>query len=192
MTGTINPALFGMPDATTAGVPSGTTLTAYTGPMTITQAGTVIEGKIIDGTLTVDASNVTIKNCIIKNYGMWGIDGEGAANLTVLNCDFTASTSKDTNAAILGSGTFIGNDISQSENGIVLQGGASVVRDNFVASGSGQDTIQFSKTVFDSFANVLTHASQVGEDVAISTGNDTLVLKNTKLGALTSNDFHFA
>jgi len=132
MTGTINPALFGMPDATTAGVPSGTTLTAYTGPMTITQAGTVIEGKIIDGTLTIDAANVTIMNCIIKNYGWWGIDGESASNLSVLYCDFTASTSKDTNAAILGSGTFIGNDISQSENGIVLQGGASVVRDNYI------------------------------------------------------------
>jgi hypothetical protein len=132
MTGTIDPARFGMPDATTAGVPSGTTLTAYTGPMTITKDGTVIEGKIIDGTLTIDAANVTIKNCIIKNYGWWGIDGEGATNLSVLYCDFTASTSKDTNAAILGSGTFIGNDISQSENGIVLQGGASVVRDNFI------------------------------------------------------------
>ena len=92
----------------------------------------MIEGKIIDGTLTIDAANVTIKNCIIKNYGWWGIDGEGASNLSVLYCDFTASTSKDTNAAILGSGTFIGNDISQSENGIVLQGGASVVRDNYI------------------------------------------------------------
>ena len=51
MTGTIDPALFGMPDATTAGVPAGTTLTAYTGPMTITTPGTVIEGKIINGTL---------------------------------------------------------------------------------------------------------------------------------------------
>ena len=132
MTGIIDPARFGMPDATTTGVPAGTTLTAYTGPMTITKDGTVIEGMIIDGTLKIEASNVTIKNCIIKNYGWWGIDGEGAANLTVLNCDFTASTSKDTNAAILGSGTFIGNDISQSENGIVLTGGASVVRDNYI------------------------------------------------------------
>ena len=48
------------------------------------------------------------------------------------NCDFTASSSMDTNSAILGSGTFIGNDISNSENGIVLQGGASVVRDNYI------------------------------------------------------------
>ena len=53
MTGIIDPALFGMPDATTAGVPAGTTLTAYTGPMTITTPGTVIEGKIINGTLKV-------------------------------------------------------------------------------------------------------------------------------------------
>jgi hypothetical protein len=47
----INPALFGMPDATTAGVPAGTVLTTYTGPMTITTDGTVIDGKIINGTL---------------------------------------------------------------------------------------------------------------------------------------------
>src|SRR5262245_60641243 len=38
----------------------------------------------------------------------------------------------DTNAAILGSGTFIGNNISNSENGIVLDDGASVVRDNYI------------------------------------------------------------
>jgi parallel beta-helix repeat protein len=132
MTGTIDPALFGMPDATTTGVLAGTTLTAYSGPMTITTPGTVIEGKIIDGTLLVTAANVTIKNCVVQNYGWWGIDAENAANITVQNCDFTASASKDTNAAILGSGTFIGNDISHSENGIVLTDGASVVRDNYI------------------------------------------------------------
>jgi Ca2+-binding RTX toxin-like protein len=63
---------------------------------------------------------------------------------------------------------------------------------NFVASGTGHDTIQFSKTEFDSFASVLSHASQVGQDVVISSGNDTLKLLNTKLSALNSHDFHFA
>jgi hypothetical protein len=62
----------------------------------------------------------------------------------------------------------------------------------FTAGGSGHDTIQFSQSVFDSFASVLSHASQVGHDVVISTGDDTLTLKNTKLGALNSHDFHFA
>jgi len=132
MTGIIDPGRFGVPDATTTGVPTGTTLTAYMGPMIITTPGTVIEGKIIDGTLKVEAANVTIKNCVVKNYGWWGIDAERAANITVQNCDFTASSSQDTNAAILGSGNFIGNDISNSTNGIVLTGGASVVRDNYI------------------------------------------------------------
>ena len=62
----------------------------------------------------------------------------------------------------------------------------------FTVAGSGQDIIQFSKTVFDSFASVLSHASQVGQDVVISSGSDTLKLLNTKLGALHSSDFHFA
>src|SRR4051794_9819783 len=74
MTGTIDPALFGMPNATNTGVPAGTTLTAYTGPMTITTPGTVIEGLIINGQLAVNAANVTIKDCLIQNYGYWGID----------------------------------------------------------------------------------------------------------------------
>ena len=56
MTGTIDPGLFGMPDATTAGVPAGMTLTAYKGPMTITTPGTVIEGMIINGDATVTAA----------------------------------------------------------------------------------------------------------------------------------------
>jgi Bacterial Ig-like domain len=64
--------------------------------------------------------------------------------------------------------------------------------EGFTVAGSGQDTIQFSKTVFDSFASVLSHATQAGQDVVISTGADTLTLKNIKLGALNSHDFHFA
>jgi len=123
----------GFPDANSTGVPSGTTLTAYTGPMTITKAGTVIEGQIINGSLTILAPDVIIKNCVIVYRGTWGIDAEGAKNITIQNCDITGpGYSSTANAAILGSGTFIGNDISKSENGIVLTGGASTVRGNYI------------------------------------------------------------
>jgi hypothetical protein len=37
-------------------------LPKYTGPMNITKAGTVIDGKYIDGALTISAKNVVIKN----------------------------------------------------------------------------------------------------------------------------------
>lgn len=48
------------PGPTTTGVPSGTSLTPYTGPCTITTNGTVIDAKTITCRLVVDAQNVTI------------------------------------------------------------------------------------------------------------------------------------
>lgn len=54
------------PNATNTGVPSGTILTNYTGPSTITTAGTVIDSKIITYGLDIQANNVTIRNCLIQ------------------------------------------------------------------------------------------------------------------------------
>jgi hypothetical protein len=121
------------PNATNTGVPAGTNLTAYTGPMTITTDGTVIDGKIINGTLRVMADNVVIKNSQVNYTGWWGIDAEGANNFTVQDSDIVGpGYSGDSNAGILGSGTFVRNDISKSENGIVLQDGSSKVIANYV------------------------------------------------------------
>lgn len=50
----------GFPNADNTGVPDGTTLTAYTGPLTITKAGTVIDSKSITGTLIIAAKDVKI------------------------------------------------------------------------------------------------------------------------------------
>ncbi len=69
--------------------------------------------------------------------------------------------------------------------------GHDVIKD-FAARGPAHDTIEFSKSVFDSFASVLSHAAQSGHDVVIATGSDTLTLKDTKLDKLNSHDFHFA
>jgi hypothetical protein len=69
--------------------------------------------------------------------------------------------------------------------------GQDVIKD-FAVSGPAHDTIEFSKSVFDSFASVLSHAAQSGHDVVIAAGSDTLTLKNTQLDKLNSHDFHFA
>ena len=78
MASTIDPARFGMPDATTTGVQSRHYAQGYTGPMTITTDGAVIENAIINGTLSIKADNVTIKNCVFQNFGYWGIEGGDA------------------------------------------------------------------------------------------------------------------
>ena len=62
--------------------------------------------------------------------------------------------------------------------------GNDVIKD-FDAIGKRHDVLEFNKTVFDSYASELAHATQSGND-------DTLLLKNTKLSALDTRDFHFA
>jgi hypothetical protein len=69
--------------------------------------------------------------------------------------------------------------------------GRDVIKD-FVAAGSAHDTIQFSKSEFTSFADVLAHATLNGNDVVIAAGADSLTLKNVKMSALDKTDFHFA
>src|SRR4051794_38016304 len=86
MTGTINPALFGMPDATTTGPQAGVTLTPYKGPMTITTPGAVIENVTINGQLTIAAPNVTIKNCVIQAGGDSNCIYSDQTPITVQNC----------------------------------------------------------------------------------------------------------
>jgi hypothetical protein len=54
------------PDASCTGVPAGVTLQNYTGPMTITTPGTVIEGKRISGSLCIMASDVTVRKSKIE------------------------------------------------------------------------------------------------------------------------------
>lgn len=108
------------------------TLTAYTGPMTISTAGTIIENKTINGTILVRANNVVIRNCKIT-HGVWyGIDADGYF-VTVQDCTIIGpGTSAAANAGITGSGIFERNDISGSENGITLDIGASTVRNNYI------------------------------------------------------------
>ena len=64
-TSTAAPA--GWPGATNTGVPAGTALITYTGPMTITVANTVIDAKVVNGSLTIAAPGVVVSRS--KVYG---------------------------------------------------------------------------------------------------------------------------
>ena len=62
----------GWPDASNTGVPPGVGLTP-SGPMTITTAGTVVDGRDISGGVVVRASNVVIKNSKIHGNDDYGV-----------------------------------------------------------------------------------------------------------------------
>lgn len=54
------------PNSDNTGVPAGTTLTPYTGPLTITTDNTVIRNAAVEGTLRIQARNVQIINSRIN------------------------------------------------------------------------------------------------------------------------------
>jgi hypothetical protein len=98
------PSACGFPDPTNTGVPAGVTLTP-SGSLTVTQAGAVISGKQVTGTINVLANNVTIENTkIIQNTtcgptstcGNYAIRiDEGAGGTTIRNVE-TSSIAGDT------------------------------------------------------------------------------------------------
>lgn len=83
------------PSSSTTGVPSGTKLTRYDGDLTVTRAGTVIDGLDIHGFVTVRAANVTIRNSIVrggrsKGFAVGLITNYGYDNLVIDRVDVAA------------------------------------------------------------------------------------------------------
>jgi hypothetical protein len=129
----------GWPDATNTGVPAGVTLTP-SGDLVVTQAGAVISGLNITGSVIIKAPNVTIENCKITSGAWFVVDiKQGVTGTVIQNCEINGVGSTSGSVGINGQGTFIGNNIYNVENGINLTG-SSVIKDNYIhdlnASGS--------------------------------------------------------
>ena len=61
---------------------------------------------------------------------------------------------------------------------------------DFKPAGMGHDLLQFDHTIFADASSALAAASQVGSDVVLTaSATDTITLKNTQVGSLTSDDF---
>ena len=80
-------------------------LTPYTGPSTITAAGTVIDGKLITQPLVIasSASNVTIRNSKISAQGNWLVlNDAGAKNLQIVDTELDGKGNTSNDAAVAG------------------------------------------------------------------------------------------
>lgn len=73
------PTSSGFPNASNTGVPPGVALTPYTGPMTITTPGTVLDAKSITGALSIRATDVTITRSAISGT----VDVDSSASLSI-------------------------------------------------------------------------------------------------------------
>jgi hypothetical protein len=145
-------ALPAYPDASCTGVLSGTTLTAYSGPATITAADTVIDAKTVTACLVVRAPGVVIKNSLLHAGNCAVVDLSTGGSLTVqdstLTCDGSTGTAIETD---LPSGTAVTLtatrvDISGCENGFDADADTliqdSYIHDLFATPTSHTDGIQ--------------------------------------------------
>ncbi|GAA4675562.1 hypothetical protein [Phytohabitans rumicis] len=82
------PSRSGFPNAGNTGVPSGTSLKAYSGSCTITKANTVIEAKTIKCDIAVKAKNVVIKKSRINGQ----IISEGSGSVRIEDSEIDGGT----------------------------------------------------------------------------------------------------
>ncbi len=122
-----------MPGPSNSGVPAGTKLTVHTGDLTITTAGSLIDGLDIRGYVVVKAPNVTIRRSIIRggpvgtvNRGMLAITQPGAGNFLVEDVTIVPSNPSP----------YI-NGINVNQPGIIRRADISGTVDGMMIYGSG-------------------------------------------------------
>jgi hypothetical protein len=151
-----------------------------------TSVGTVKAAA--DGTWSYTSSSAVSNTT--HTYTAQELDSSGHVAATSGSA-ILGSTGSNTLTSTGGSNLFVGN--GHPDTFVFASNFGKDVITDFSASGRSHDVIQFSKSVFDNFADVLSHATQSGHNVVIADGlGDSLTLNNVKLAALDKHDFHFA
>ncbi len=127
------PPANGFPSTSTTGVPAGTALT-NSGSLTVTTAGTVINALNINGTLDINASNVTIQNTRItgSNFAIIRIKF-GVTGVKIINVEVNGKgvSGAEGSIGIYGPANIYNSNIYGVENGIVPDSGA-VIMGNYI------------------------------------------------------------
>lgn len=134
-TTTTVPPSSGFPTAATTGVPAGTVLRA-SGSLTISTPGTVIDGLDISGTVTINASNVTIRRSRITGRGFALVrvaDNATGVRIENVEIDGRGLSGEGNSMGVYGPATVVRSNIHGVENGITPFSG-SVITDNYVHS----------------------------------------------------------
>jgi hypothetical protein len=142
------PSTCGFPDATNTGVPAGTALTTIGNDYSISTAGAVITGKLINGCVEVHAANVTIRNSRIVGDGCFYAVRNFSTGLRLENDEITCGNSAGTGVTA-DNFTMVKSQVTGCENGFNVSGTVTVqdswIHDLYIASGTHTDGAQFNQ-----------------------------------------------
>ncbi len=152
---TVPTAPGGFPGASNTGVPSGTTLSNYSGPCTITVANTVIDAKTVNCSLSINASGVQISRSKV-NGSVATYNGSFTMTDSEVNAGGSGSATGvgDSNFTVLRSEIYGGNRGGYCDHNCLIQD--SWIHGQIVPSGSGshssglrasQDTVYRHNTI---------------------------------------------
>ena len=132
------PSRGGMPGKSNTGVPAGTALTVHNDDITVTKAGTVLDGLDIRGLVKIEAANVTIKNSIIRGRELNGIGAlinnlGGFSNLVIVDTELRPSIASPDAMGIYGYNfTATRLNINNVIDGIHVTGSNVVIKDSWI------------------------------------------------------------
>lgn len=159
----------------------------------------IVENEM-EGTDTIRSSaSVSLQSNILRSQEVENIvlTGKAKINATGNALDNEITGNKGNNRLLGGEGSDTlaggkGNDFlkgGKGEDVFVFRGGDG--RDT-IADLKGNDTVQIVNwTRMNDFLDILDHARNVGKDVVISSGNDTLVIKGLHKADLDQTNFDF-
>jgi hypothetical protein len=116
--------------ADNTGPPKGINLTPQTGVVKLDSPGVVWEGRDLTGSIEVSADNVTIRNCKIRNTGIFAVRNMGGKKLLIENCEIFSPTGAYTGISG-GDITTRRCNIYHFENGFSA-GSNSVIEENYI------------------------------------------------------------
>jgi hypothetical protein len=139
------------PGASNTGVPAGVTLKA-SGALTITKAGTVIDGLAINGAVSVKADNVTIRRSRINSTATYPVQiDSGNKGLVIEDTEIDGNGNASV-AVLKGNYTLRRVNIHDVKDGPRIEGDNVVIEDSWIhdltrVEGGHHDTIQIRKGV---------------------------------------------
>jgi len=144
---------------------TGVTLTTYTGPMTITTNGTVIDGKVINGSLVVRAANVTIRRS--KVNGTIDLGYGSASNVLIEDVEINGG---NTVYAALGSANFTCRRCNIYGATMGVSGYNFTIEDSWIHDLYGTGSVH-SETILGYSGNIVVRHNRLSGNYNADSGN---------------------